>query len=137
MATIDLPDPDDHFERYLRINHTMWSAVERGELQPGEVRHRRFEQFVDEVGIDTDPHAMADAFVWGLGAYGELYDGVYHSDPALYRESLARLRELPVTTLFGGHYDAFGRDKMLEIIDEYLAGGRRMGDPAAWIESQM
>jgi 2-haloacid dehalogenase len=75
MASIGLADPDDHFERYLRINHGMWAAVERGEIQPSEVRHRRFEQFVDEVGIDADPMAMADAFVWGLGAYGELYDG--------------------------------------------------------------
>ncbi len=75
MAMIGLADPDDHFERYLRINHGMWAAVERGEIQPSEVRHRRFEQFVDEVGIDADPMAMADAFVWGLGAYGELYDG--------------------------------------------------------------
>lgn len=75
MATIGLPEPDDHFERYLRINHAMWAAVERGELQPTEVRHRRFEQFIDEVGIAADPIAMADAFVWGLGAFGDLYDG--------------------------------------------------------------
>jgi len=75
MATIGLPNPDDHFERYLRINHAMWAAVERGELQPSEVRFKRFEQFVDEVGITADPVAMADAFVWGLGAFGELYDG--------------------------------------------------------------
>ena len=75
MATIGLAEPDDHFERYLRINHAMWAAVERGELQPTEVRHRRFEQFVDEVGISADPVVMADAFVWGLGAFGELYDG--------------------------------------------------------------
>ena len=83
MSMIGLPDPDDHFERYLRINHSMWSAVERGELQPSEVRFRRFEQFVDEVGIAADPVAMADAFVWGLGAFGELYDGA--------REVLAQL----------------------------------------------
>lgn len=75
MATVGLPDPDDHFERYLRINHAMWAAVERGELQPTEVRFRRFEQFVDEVGVAADPIAMADAFVWGLGAFGDLYDG--------------------------------------------------------------
>jgi len=75
MATIGLPDPDDHFERYLRINHTMWAAVERGELQPTEVRSRRFEQFVSEVGITADPNTMADTFVWGLGAFGDLYDG--------------------------------------------------------------
>lgn len=75
MATIGLPDPDDHFERYLRINHAMWAAVERGEIQPSEVRHRRFQQFVDEIGITADPFAMADAFVWGLGAHGDLYEG--------------------------------------------------------------
>lgn len=75
MKLIGLPDPDDHFERYLRINHGMWAAVERGELQPAEVRFRRFERFIDEVGIDADPVAMADAFVWGLGAHGDLYDG--------------------------------------------------------------
>lgn len=75
MGTIGLANPDDHFERYLRINHAMWAAVERGEISPSEVRHRRFQQFVDEVGISADPFAMADAFVWGLGAHGELYDG--------------------------------------------------------------
>ena len=50
---------------------------------------------------------------------------------------MARLRELPVTTVYGGHYEPFGRAKMLEIIDEFLAGGRRMGDPAAWIAGQV
>ena len=75
MATIGLPDPDAHFDRYVAINHTMWASVEAGDLQPGEVRHRRFEQFTDELGIDADPHAMADAFVYGLGQFGDLYDG--------------------------------------------------------------
>jgi 2-haloacid dehalogenase len=75
MAVIGLDRPDDHFERYLRINHGMWSAVERGEIQPSEVRHRRFEQFVAEVGITADPMVMADEFVWGLGNFGDLYDG--------------------------------------------------------------
>lgn len=75
MATIGLADPDVHFDRYVTINHTMWAAVEAGDLQPDEVRHRRFEQFISEVGVDADPHAMADAFVFGLGRFGELYDG--------------------------------------------------------------
>jgi YjjG family noncanonical pyrimidine nucleotidase len=90
MQLIGLPDPDDHFERYLRINHRMWAAVERGELQPTEVRLRRFEQFVDEVGIDADPVEMAEAFVWGLGAHGELYDGARDVlDELAVRASLA------------------------------------------------
>lgn len=75
MATIELADPDAHFDRYVTINRAMWAAVEAGDMQPGEVRHRRFEQFTAEVGIDADPHAMADAFVWGLANFGDLYDG--------------------------------------------------------------
>ena len=75
MATIGLDDPDAHFQRYVTINQQMWRAVERGELQPGEVRHRRFEQFTAELGLTADPEEMAAAFVWGLGAHGELYEG--------------------------------------------------------------
>lgn len=75
METIGLADPDDHFGRYVTINREMWIAVEAGDLRPAEVRHRRFERFVHELGIDADPHAMADEFVFGLGAYGDLYDG--------------------------------------------------------------
>lgn len=75
MAMIGLDDPDAHFQRYVTINQEMWRAVERGELQPGEVRHRRFEQFTSELGLTADPEEMAAAFVWGLGAHGELYEG--------------------------------------------------------------
>ena len=75
MATIGHADPDHHFERYVAINREMWRAVEAGTMQPTDVRFRRFEQFTAEAGIDADPVAMAEAFVWGLGAHGELYDG--------------------------------------------------------------
>ncbi len=70
-----LADPDLHFPHYVSINREMWRSVERGELDPTEVRHRRFEAFNHHVGLDADPHAMADDFVWALGAHGELYPG--------------------------------------------------------------
>jgi 2-haloacid dehalogenase len=75
MSEIGLAHPDEHFDRYLSINGEMWAAVERGELQPLEVRTLRFERFVAEVGIDADPAAMADAFVFGLANFGDLYPG--------------------------------------------------------------
>ncbi len=67
---------------------------------------------------------------------GDLFDTVYHSDRALYRESLARLRELPVSTVHGGHYASFGAQRLREVIDEYLAGGRTIVDEQAWIARQ-
>ena len=68
---------------------------------------------------------------------GELFDTVYHSDKVIYRESLQRLRELDVETVHGGHYGSFGRKRMLEIIDDYLAGKGVMGDANAWIDNQL
>jgi len=68
---------------------------------------------------------------------GELYDNAYHSDKTIYRDSLRRLREFDVETVHGGHYESFGRQRMLEIIDDYLAGKGAMGDASAWINNQL
>ena len=75
MAAIGLDDPDDHFGRNVTINREMWRAVETGDLQPGEVRHRRFERFNAEVGLEADPNEMAELFVNGLCRFGDLYAG--------------------------------------------------------------
>lgn len=112
MQLIGLADPDDQFERYLRINHGMWAAVERGEIQPMEVRHRRFEHFIAEIGIDADPIAMADAFVWGLGAFGELYDGARdvleelasRASLAMVTNGLSEVQRARIERLDLGHY---------------------------------
>lgn len=66
---------------------------------------------------------------------GALFDTVYHSNRAIYRESLKRLRELPVSVVYGGHSGIFGRDRMIEIIDAYLAGGQAIGDVSNWIKA--
>lgn len=58
---------------------------------------------------------------------GELIDDLYHSVPEHLSDSMERLRTLPVAVVHGGHYDSFGRERMNVIIDEFLAGGRRLG----------
>lgn len=68
---------------------------------------------------------------------GDLIDNLYHSDAAVLAESMARLKELPVTAVHAGHFTSFGRDRMLEIIDEYLAGGRRLADADSWIAGKL
>jgi len=68
---------------------------------------------------------------------GDLYDSVYHSDKALYRESLHRLRELPVSTIHGGHEKSFDKGRMIEIIDNYFAGEGVISDPVAWVNSEV
>ena len=67
----------------------------------------------------------------------DLFDTVYHSDRAVYRESLRRLSELPVDVVHGGHYDSMGSERMHEIIEGYMEGRFRLGNPAAWVDAQL
>ncbi len=68
---------------------------------------------------------------------GELLDNLYHSVPEQLEESLKRLKELPVSTVHGGHFGSFGKDRMEQIIGEYLAGGRRVGESNDWVEASI
>lgn len=61
---------------------------------------------------------------------GDLLDDVYHSCPDDYRDSLERIKHMPVRTVHGGHYASFGRERLCEIADDYIAGHRKPGCPA-------
>jgi glyoxylase-like metal-dependent hydrolase (beta-lactamase superfamily II) len=52
---------------------------------------------------------------------GELLDNLYHSNPAHFRSSLSRLRELPISTVHPGHFGSFGPDRLRTLIDQYLS----------------
>ena len=68
---------------------------------------------------------------------GDLYDTVFHSDRAQYRQSLQRLKDLTVSQVHGGHFDSFGKNRMQEIIDLYLKGKGRIEDPIIWVNEQL
>jgi glyoxylase-like metal-dependent hydrolase (beta-lactamase superfamily II) len=52
---------------------------------------------------------------------GPLFDFLPESNIADYVATMRRLRDVPVTIVHGGHDPSFGRDRMLAIIDEYVA----------------
>jgi glyoxylase-like metal-dependent hydrolase (beta-lactamase superfamily II) len=52
---------------------------------------------------------------------GPLLDELPGSNIREYVRTMKRLRELPVTAVHGGHEGSFGRERLIEIIDEYLA----------------
>ena len=62
---------------------------------------------------------------------GALVDDAYHSDVNAYLESMERLRRVPARIVHAGHFDSFGRQRLVELVDQYLAGRRRPGCPAA------
>jgi YjjG family noncanonical pyrimidine nucleotidase len=77
MAAAGVQDSQRYLNPYQEINLELWAAVERGEISPNVIRAGRFERLVAEQGLDADPLQMADDFVAGLGAHGELYDGAH------------------------------------------------------------
>jgi len=56
---------------------------------------------------------------------GELLDSLYHSDRDRYRETLARLKEIPAEVFHCGHYPSFGRQRMHELVDAYASDRAR------------
>lgn len=52
---------------------------------------------------------------------GPLLDALDGSDVEDYVATMHRLRELPVTVVHGGHEASFGRERLVEICDAYLA----------------
>jgi glyoxylase-like metal-dependent hydrolase (beta-lactamase superfamily II) len=53
---------------------------------------------------------------------GPLLDGNSDSDVDAYVATMERLRELPVAVVHGGHEPSFGRERLVELCDEYIAG---------------
>jgi glyoxylase-like metal-dependent hydrolase (beta-lactamase superfamily II) len=52
---------------------------------------------------------------------GPLLDELGHSNIADYVRTMRRLRELPVRVVHAGHDPSFGRDRLVVLVDAYLA----------------
>lgn len=75
LQSIGIDDPAVHLPAYRKLNTALWKRVERGELSPNDVKHIRWAQLLDHLGLDGDAHVMGQTFLDGLGAHGELYPG--------------------------------------------------------------
>jgi glyoxylase-like metal-dependent hydrolase (beta-lactamase superfamily II) len=65
---------------------------------------------------------------------GDLLDSLYHSDPATYRGTLQRLRQLDADTFHGGHSPSFGKARLQQIVDNYMRGDGTMGNVMDWYQ---
>lgn len=80
--------------------------------------------------------ALWDAADGMLIAGDAIYDGILidstdDADIPAYLRTMARLRDLPVRVVHGGHKRAFGRARLHEIIDAYVASRQGFRAPAA------
>jgi glyoxylase-like metal-dependent hydrolase (beta-lactamase superfamily II) len=56
---------------------------------------------------------------------GPLLDSAPDADRAAYVTTMERLRALPVEVVHGGHEASFGRARLIELCDHYLARASR------------
>ena len=134
-----LPDQQFRVEDYKVTAAPLTGYLDEGDVV--DLGDRSFQIF-HMPGHSPGSIALLDAknktlFSGDLIYDGDLYDSVYHSDRELYRESLQRLREFDVDVIHGGHEESFGKQQMLEIIDNYLAGFGTLGDVNTWVENQL
>jgi glyoxylase-like metal-dependent hydrolase (beta-lactamase superfamily II) len=97
--------------------------VEEGDVI--DLGHRRFEV------LHLPGHSPGSIGLWeaasgtlfsGDAVYdGPLLDELPGSDIGQYVRTMKRLRELPVTVVHGGHDPSFGRERLRELADAYLA----------------
>ena len=75
LAAGGVAEPARYFPTYDAINRGLWAAVERGELPTAAIKLVRFERLVAAARLDADPRLLAEAFLVGMGRFGDLYPG--------------------------------------------------------------
>jgi YjjG family noncanonical pyrimidine nucleotidase len=104
---------DGHHELFISINKALWRRVEAGELAPNDVRVVRFERLFDEAGVEANARQVADDYLIGLGAYGDLYPGAL--------DLLNELSEVASLALVSNGIGQVVRDKVARLdLDRYF-----------------
>jgi glyoxylase-like metal-dependent hydrolase (beta-lactamase superfamily II) len=107
---------------YVTPSATATRTVDEGDII--EIGNRRFEV------LHLPGHSPGSIGLWekdtgilfsGDAIYdGPLLDGLADSSVPDYVQTMKRLRELPVRVVHAGHDPSFGRDRLIELVDEYL-----------------
>lgn len=118
-----IPDPDFDVERYRITSTDPTRVVDEGDVV--DLGNRAFEV------IHLPGHSPGSLGLWeatsgtlfsGDAIYdGWLLDELPDSNIAAYIQTMKRLKTLPVQVVHGGHEPSFGRDRLIEIADEYLS----------------
>ncbi|KAA2316045.1 MBL fold metallo-hydrolase [Pseudooceanicola sediminis] len=112
---------------YEPADYVLWGAAPTDTVADGDVIS--LGDWQAEV-LHLPGHSAGQVGVWH-GHSGTLFgaDAIYDGpliwegagyDVAAYARTLRRIRELPVRIVHGGHDQAFGRARMIEICDAYL-----------------
>lgn len=84
MTAVGIEPDDGKVAVYSSINDGLWKRLERGEIEKDVLLYRRFEEFCEYYGYDTDTRLMAREYMEQLSQKGYIFDGVIQLLDSLY-----------------------------------------------------
>lgn len=75
LAKHGLPNGDAEAKLYSDINRSYWEAFERGDIKKEEIFAGRFRTFLERMGLNGDPEAIAKDYFGFLADGHDLMDG--------------------------------------------------------------
>ncbi len=85
-------------------------------MTPNEVQARRFADLVEAAGLDADPVLLADEYVVGMGAFGELYPGARELLEQLSRQATLGLITNGLGEVVRARIDRLGLEQYFDAI---------------------
>lgn len=128
MRSIDVEPTLEVFAVYDRLNQALWRRVEAGEISPNEVKVRRFEQLLGELGTGGDPVAMGATFVRALTDHGELFVGARELLDTVHGRVVMAMVTNGIGVVQRGRLDRLGIEKYFEVVS--ISGELGMSKPA-------
>ncbi|MEG1383307.1 MAG: YjjG family noncanonical pyrimidine nucleotidase [Erysipelotrichaceae bacterium] len=74
LEAFDIPYSETIFETYKTINHGLWTAFEKGEIEKSVIHERRFKDFLKALKIDKDGDALAKCYIEKLAQGSYLFE---------------------------------------------------------------
>jgi 2-haloacid dehalogenase len=78
---------ESYMHTYQRINQNLWRLLEQQEITPAVLRVRRFQEFLEAIGMTGPAEQLSAAYIQQLGLCSELIDGAYAVLAALHGKS--------------------------------------------------
>ena len=75
MAMHDIEPSEEKRQTYSKINDSLWKMLERGEIEKQVLLYRRFELFLEAIGVRRDGRKMAEDYMNALSTKGYLLEG--------------------------------------------------------------
>ncbi|MEG2244467.1 MAG: YjjG family noncanonical pyrimidine nucleotidase, partial [Erysipelotrichaceae bacterium] len=74
LEAFNIPYSEAVFETYKKINHGLWTAFEKGEIEKNVIHERRFKDLLEALKVDKDGDALSKCYIEKLAQGSYLFE---------------------------------------------------------------